>query len=600
MALLPKETSYVLDAGQNLPDITCTADCGTNSCTYKWKHNTREFSNGPMLLLKNVQKSETGIYECNAQDDTGSTSVIAIYVKVLYGPEEIILNPRNTSYTKSENDFIPLITCSAVCDPPCVFTWTMPGGGVSFTSPTLRLDVLDRREQGVYKCTAHNRISSGYVELTVIVNYGPGRSIQLQPNKTFYEVMENSTINDVICSADCRPGCKITWNATCMTNVLSLKQIKRDQAGVYMCTASNVAGTSMSLFEIKVKYPSVIKSLNIINKTDYLMEGDEATLICEIDSYPAPNVLWVYRENGTTLLKDSHERSRLLLQRVRCFDMGTYSCAVYNGIGASQSRDIKVKGYCKPRLDERKNQKTMNLLSLGTEEGISLTVDIISHPPPNITWYFTGIDSDDLINVLALERFVMDSEVNGCLVKTYLRKDIIGGNEFGTYVLQVENAFGSVNISFVVVPHGPPDPPYQLNAVCPTSTRAVLSWKPGFNRGDEQIFYIQYRSLNEKFRRFQQIIEDVGKDNISEYLTKLQKNMLYQFTVVAVNKFGITLSKEIVNCTTKDTDNFVSPQHSSAGSVVAGALIGSVVLILIILIAVLVYRKRLLLQEIQQ
>ncbi|KAJ8315970.1 hypothetical protein KUTeg_005984 [Tegillarca granosa] len=86
IALLPKETSYVLDAGQNLPEITCTADCGTNSCTYKWKHNTLEFSNGPMLILKNVQKSETGIYECNAQDDLGSTSVIAIYVKVLYGP----------------------------------------------------------------------------------------------------------------------------------------------------------------------------------------------------------------------------------------------------------------------------------------------------------------------------------------------------------------------------------------------------------------------------------------------------------------------------------------------------------------------------------
>ncbi|KAJ8317808.1 hypothetical protein KUTeg_004640, partial [Tegillarca granosa] len=359
IALLPKETSYVLDAGQNLPDITCTADCGTNSCTYKWKHNTRKFSNRPMLILKNVQKSETGIYECNAQDDTGN---------------------------------------------------------------------------------------------------GPGRSIQLQPNKAFYEVMENSTINDVTCSADCRPGCTITWNATCMTNVLSLKQIKRDQAGVYMCTASNVAGTSINFIEIKVSHVSM----------------------------------------------------------------------------------------------KERNRKTVNYLSLGTEEGISLTVDIISHPPPNITWYFTGIDSNDLINVLALEKFVIDSEANSCLVKTYIRKDIIGGNEFGTYVLQAENVFGSVNISFVVVPHGPPDPPYQLNVVCLTSTRVMLSWKPGFNRGDEQIFYIQYRSLNEKFRRFPQIIEDDGKDNMSESLTKLQKNRLYQFTVVAVNKFGITLSKEIVNCTTKE------------------------------------------------
>ncbi|KAL3860932.1 hypothetical protein ACJMK2_007027, partial [Sinanodonta woodiana] len=67
-------------------------------------------------------------------------------------------------------------------------------------------------------------------------------SIILSPNQTF-ELVQFSPLS-VSCSANCFPSCQYRWTGPGNysygnTGVLSVPQIRRDQAGVFTCTAMN-------------------------------------------------------------------------------------------------------------------------------------------------------------------------------------------------------------------------------------------------------------------------------------------------------------------------------------------------------------------------
>ncbi|KAL3860926.1 hypothetical protein ACJMK2_007021, partial [Sinanodonta woodiana] len=74
-------------------------------------------------------------------------------------------------------------------------------------------------------------------------------SVSVSPSQTF-ERVENSSLS-VNCSADCYPFCQYRWTGPGNysygnTGVLSIPQIKRDQTGVFTCTAMNPRITNRS------------------------------------------------------------------------------------------------------------------------------------------------------------------------------------------------------------------------------------------------------------------------------------------------------------------------------------------------------------------
>lgn len=72
----------------------------------------------------------------------------------------------------------------------------------------------------------------------------------LSPNSTSLVLDEGSDVDCIECKADCEPGCSLTWikpnGQEELTNVLILKNIKRNQTGTYKCNASNVVGNMVS------------------------------------------------------------------------------------------------------------------------------------------------------------------------------------------------------------------------------------------------------------------------------------------------------------------------------------------------------------------
>jgi len=87
-------------------------------------------------------------------------------------PENIQLQPTQTSYTINESTTSLSIKCSAQCRPDCMYKWTGPN--YSSTIERLQFTSIRRVDKGNYTCTAKNEYgqkSSPAVDLIVHSKY---------------------------------------------------------------------------------------------------------------------------------------------------------------------------------------------------------------------------------------------------------------------------------------------------------------------------------------------------------------------------------------------------------------------------------------------
>ncbi|XP_021372497.1 carcinoembryonic antigen-related cell adhesion molecule 1-like [Mizuhopecten yessoensis] len=174
VTLSPHDTFYTRTEGDTLPDITCTADCRPG-CTFVWtKPDNTNFTASAVLSLGQLDRSEHGTYRCTARNVVGELTTTTS-VTVQYGPSTVTLSPADITYTKTEGDTLPDITCTADCRPGCTFVWTKPDNTNFTASAVLSLGQLDRSEHGTYRCTARNVVGTGITttKLVILYSYGP-------------------------------------------------------------------------------------------------------------------------------------------------------------------------------------------------------------------------------------------------------------------------------------------------------------------------------------------------------------------------------------------------------------------------------------------
>lgn len=83
MTVMPPNQS--VEVTHNAKFIAIVADMGSNSFTYQWKHNGTNISgeNRDILIVNNIQESDSGEYECvviNKFGDTNTSNVVVLTV----------------------------------------------------------------------------------------------------------------------------------------------------------------------------------------------------------------------------------------------------------------------------------------------------------------------------------------------------------------------------------------------------------------------------------------------------------------------------------------------------------------------------------------
>ncbi|XP_033758277.1 hemicentin-1-like [Pecten maximus] len=218
----------------------------------------------------------------------------------------------------------------------------------------------------------------------------------------------------------------------------------RTNAGQYTCTARNTVSQGTKTWNLIVRFPPRILSLDYTDGDSYVAENGPKSLMCSVESSPPSTIQWFYKANNTLLLTTPDVlESTYTLTNADCLDTGLYTCSVRNSVSnTAVTRDIPINVLCEPRRVTR--NETDQTYNLETGDILVMNALFLSNPEPTFSWSFqaplvTGVTHlvDGTDNFAIRNTFVM---MNLSAVSVGTRTDIREA-WYGVY---------SVTFSFIV------------------------------------------------------------------------------------------------------------------------------------------------------
>ncbi|KAI1722964.1 immunoglobulin i-set domain-containing protein [Ditylenchus destructor] len=266
---------------------------------------TRISLSGYRLDIPRLQTEDAGDYYCVAQNEVGNTKdaiAVDILVPPLIDRDTVELNPH-----------LPLgrtltLFCDAKGEPTPILSWYINDTLVEDSaSNNYRLNVVfgeNRKfiqvpnvtlsDKGVYRCEATN--SAGTDELVYKVDIFQSPTIY----KGGTEQVTEGKVALLECNASGEPTPLVTWQRNGVRvetglryvvddRVLKIIDTRSSDSGIYVCVATNEAGTDQQAFTLEVLIAPKLVSTSA-NSTVAL--NGNASLRCAARGYPIPKVLW--------------------------------------------------------------------------------------------------------------------------------------------------------------------------------------------------------------------------------------------------------------------------------------------------------------------
>ncbi|XP_070202021.1 hemicentin-1-like isoform X2 [Littorina saxatilis] len=421
-------TQYDVNLGSVLI-LPCDYDASPSPTSLVWLKNSVPLSlpseqgrltggsvSSPSLVIQNVNKTDAAVYVCRVTSVMDTTSTPNITVGVIYGPDITI---PITVYTARISSNVTL-TCYVDAYPmeDLFVYWLKDGQPVNLDTPdrekyrgslvsipSLTIHDVTASDSGNYTCRAGSpeRIVSGeavrldvsYVPIMTVIataytqNAGQSQTIPCSydafPIPTRVQWTKNSQPLDVINSGGKYAG-STTTNAT-----LTINSLTREDAGTYVCTATNTMGTGSSqAVTLSVNYPPQFNSTTPqeVERT----KGETVILFCQFNSRPpATSITW-YKNGEQLTIAGRYSGGNvtspdLTITGLTGSDSGVYNCSVTNDIWTITNNGTELDVFYPP---EMVTNTTAITGSESTPVFIPCAYD--ANPPPSqITWTKDGV-----------------------------------------------------------------------------------------------------------------------------------------------------------------------------------------------------------------
>ncbi|GIY20735.1 peroxidasin [Caerostris darwini] len=335
-------------------------------------------------------------------------------------------------------------TCKADGDPKPDIVWLHNSNEILpeqeerysiLTDGTLMITEAQDLDAGVYECMAKN----------------PAGILTFKEQPTDNRVPVGSTVV-FPCSAVGDPDPVINWNQNGIalprvfryhvstTGTLTIKNIQKNDAGVYRCIASNAVSTIAVEARIDVEAPPVFLERP---RDQEALQGNVVELICLVEGLPLPLLSWskdgfpVRIGNRVKLLKNA---TTLRIEAVREEDGGIYTCHAENESGQRNSSALLMIRQDVPPVFSRIPEDQR--IEIGAS--IELPCHAKGQPMPQIKWKRNG-------SVLGAESDHHRINIHGDLYMFNIQRE-----DDGFYECIAENNVGTASISMkLTVADGP-------------------------------------------------------------------------------------------------------------------------------------------------
>ncbi|XP_036382492.1 hemicentin-1 [Megalops cyprinoides] len=358
------------------------------------------------LHIRGVQERDGGEFSCVASSSAGSSSAtVTLEVGV---PPQFSVTPSDVTANVGENVTLP---CAARGVPPPTITWHRKDGQPVYAVPnghtgTLQLGSgalliqsawLD--DEGVYVCEAQNRLGSIRTEARVAVSgLEPPLLAQGAPVLTTV-IGQSLTIPCMLLDGIPLPDRHWTHNGKPVQmnsrtflrsdGSLYVDRVVSEDAGKYVCTAINVAGSMNISVTLEVHVPPEINPGQFHYITN---EGVAIALSCDSTGVPKPTITWSKGREPLSRDRASPQQGpegQLYFPSPSAEDAGVYICTATSPVGYA-SREIQLSVNTKPRIVGRsgEEQPIKMVAEVGSE--VILPCEVEGSPSPLVTWSRDG------------------------------------------------------------------------------------------------------------------------------------------------------------------------------------------------------------------
>ncbi|XP_064381761.1 basement membrane-specific heparan sulfate proteoglycan core protein isoform X5 [Dromaius novaehollandiae] len=243
-------------------EFACAVD-GDPRARVEWLKDGGELPPGSsvrdgVLRISDLDRKSQGTYTCRASSPGGQAEGSATLA--IQALPRALINIRTAVQTVLAGTAVEL-ECLGLGEPKPHVTWSKVGGrirpGVLVSAGTLRIERVERSDAGQYRCTAANAV--GAVQSHVILHVQAAPQIAGQP-----EVKEVSVGSAAVfpCLASGFPVPEVKWSklegelpeaARVEGTVLTLPAVRPEDAGVYVCAASNRQGQETAFSVLRVR-----------------------------------------------------------------------------------------------------------------------------------------------------------------------------------------------------------------------------------------------------------------------------------------------------------------------------------------------------------
>lgn len=551
---------------------------------------------GRVLTIPYVGVEDEGEYLCDVRNDRARISG-KVYLKVQAEPNFTI--PLSDKHVDNRGELH--WNCEAYGIPDVNYTWWKNGQKLSMNTlepedrdryiiqdNVLKIKYLDpKRDPGMYQCEAKNQLRARY-------STGQLRVLSLKPSfkkrplesETYGSEGGNVTLK---CHPEAAPKPTFTWKKDNIiigaggkrfiseTGNLIIRQLSRDDEGVYTCVAKNQYGTDESRGRLIVlRTPRFLERLPPRITTQV---NDVVFLHCNAEIDPILDTAYFWNHNGIRI-KDASDYyadkrikmdgGELTIYNVSLSDVGDYECVVKSAIGRISSHtQLRIEGPPGPPgglqvLNIQRSAVTLEWTD-SNSNGRPITGYIITGRTNwNATWI---VISDSVPNVIEVDRY------NGRKRAT-VNANLLPWSVY-EFRVQAVNYLGTGKPSapspqFSTLPDKPYSAPSNVGGGGGKIGDLTITWNPlpqSLQNGPGVHYKIFWRRNGTEVEFQSLLLKEYG--NIGMHVVHV--SLTYFFTpydvkVQAFNEIGAGPESEVVQVYSAEDMPQVAPQQVSARS----------------------------------
>ncbi|XP_017274656.1 basement membrane-specific heparan sulfate proteoglycan core protein isoform X4 [Kryptolebias marmoratus] len=321
------------------------------------------------------------------------------------------------------------LRCQVSGSPPHYYYWSrLDGQPVSNSAERLKQGAelffpsIQPSDAGVYVCTCRDQRSSNRSHAEIIVTGGPTKPIEVTVEEPRSQTTRIGSTVNFICTAKSKsPAYTLVWTrrgvgrlpnrATDFNGILTIQNVQPEDAGIYVCTGSNMFAmdestailyvpeasqtqmfyTAYEMFEEHRKQgvqPVATIAPSVLN----VQQGQRAELRCTVTGNPTPSVEWIGGPGNRMSPRAVIRNGILTFTAVDPADEGEYTCKALNTHGEHTARAFIYVQKSNPSGLGTVPQVQVSPQNAEVHEGETLRLycRASGSPTPKLTWVKNG------------------------------------------------------------------------------------------------------------------------------------------------------------------------------------------------------------------